>query len=135
MQVWEDYKFIGFGNRVPFKEPLSEQQSARLMRQLAECPLLLRIFRAILWGNPEYGDLTEMRYLLNNPWDDLRAALCRVRPIFPDGLPDLVELSQFIHQSMTPPSTWRANISLDLAFGCIWVRKLIETGDLPELVW
>jgi hypothetical protein len=134
VQVWEDYNFIASSERV-FEEPSSEQQSARLMDQLAECPLLLRIFHAFLWAEGSYMTLSTLRYLLNISWHELRAALCRLRPSFPDDLPYLYELSQFIHNSMTHPASWKANISLDLAFGCIRVLKLIETGDLPECLW
>ncbi|KAJ7804339.1 hypothetical protein B0H14DRAFT_2527353 [Mycena olivaceomarginata] len=135
VQIWEEYVFFCSTGIVKGFEPLSEQQSARLMDQLAECPMLLRIFHAYVWADKDSVYLREMRFLLNVSWDELRATLCCLRPIFPDGLPRLLTLSRFIHNSMTNPSTWRANISIDLASGYIRVRKLVEKGDLPEYLW
>jgi hypothetical protein len=110
-------------------------QSARLKDQFSECPLLLRIFHAFLWADDRDVDLREMRCILNVSWDELRTAICCLRPLFSDTLPDLCELSRFTHNSMINPPTWRVHISMDLAFGCIRVRHLVKTGNLPEYVW
>jgi hypothetical protein len=135
VQIWEDFEFLAaldiMGERE--FEPLSEQQSARLMDQLAECPLLQRIVRTYVWA--DYVGLTELRYLLNLSWDELRPAICCFRPIFSDGLPALHQLPRFIHNSKINPASSSANISTDLAFGCIRVRQQIETGNLPEALW
>ncbi|KAJ6543262.1 hypothetical protein DFH09DRAFT_1088959 [Mycena vulgaris] len=116
VQIWEDFRFLRSTGIDGPVETLSEQQSARLMDQLAECPLLLRILHAYLWVDDGYMGLSELRYLLNVSW-----CKCRLRPIFGQDLPDLHRLA--------------LNISIDLAFGCIRVRKQIETGYLPEIFW
>jgi hypothetical protein len=136
VQTWEDYKFLRFSGQDgrPF-EPLSEQKAARLMAQLHECPLLLRILRAYAWANHSAIGPMILRHLFNVSWGELRDATCRLRPIFPDGLPDLHKLLRFIHSSKIHLASWRANTSSDLAFACVRVRALIEAGNLPNRLW
>jgi hypothetical protein len=137
VQIWEEYEFIHSMEYYEPLETLSEQQSAWLIDQLAECPLLSRILHAYLWAKDKVNivHLDQMRSLLNVSWDELRPAIYRLQPICGKHPPDLYKLSLFIHNSMMHPSSWRANISIDLAFGCIRVVSLIVTGDLPDDLW
>jgi hypothetical protein len=91
---------------------LSEQQSTRLMDQLAECPLLLRIFDISLWANM---GLSALHHVLNVSCDELRAAICRLRPIFGEDLANIPTLSRIIPNVNIKPASWRENISTDLA--------------------
>ena len=97
--------------------------------------MLQRVVHTYVWGGDRTFWFLELRQLLNVSCDELRAAICRLRPIFAEYVPDLVAVYAFIQDSMTP-SKWRAIISIDLAFGYIRVRRLIETGYLPDrLAW
>jgi hypothetical protein len=135
VQIWEGYQFLASIENDGLFATLSKQQSAWLMDQLAECPLLSRILYACMWAEDPDLCLHQIRWFLNVSWDKLRTAIYRLQPIFGEHPPDLYELSRFVHNSMMHPYSWRANISIDLAFGCIQVASLIMTGDLPNDLW
>jgi hypothetical protein len=136
--IWEDYKYLDSStsrNRRP-SEPLSAQQLTQLIKRLAECPVLLKFLHAYLWAYEPKVYLTEMRHLLNVTWDELRATLCPLRPILGENRPNLLQMGRALQNSTTAfPPNWRANISLELACGCLRVRKEIESGFLPEALW
>jgi hypothetical protein len=107
------------------------------MDQLAACPLLQKIVHTYVWVEDKDQTfwLTDLQPLLNVSWDKLRGAICRLRPIFAEYFPDLAELSAFIHNMMVNPPTWREKISMDLAVGCIRLRRKIDSGRLPGKLW
>jgi hypothetical protein len=107
------------------------------MQQVVQCPLLLYIASTMLWN--EIVGFPGIRHLLDVSWDEVRAALCRLRPILHNWL-QVANLCEFpallIHDWMSNQQRgWRAKICIQLAWGCFRLRKLINTGRLPENVW
>ncbi|KAJ6558802.1 hypothetical protein DFH09DRAFT_527347 [Mycena vulgaris] len=136
VRAWQDYDYISSlwpRRHLRPRVQLSfwRQISGRVMEQVLQCPLLLHIAGALLWNHDI--DLTAIHHLLDVSWVDVCAALCRLRPILRDRL-SLSDLPALLIQDWmtTQQGTWRSNICRQLAQGCIRVRKLIDTGRLPE---
>jgi hypothetical protein len=133
MQIWQDSKHlcavISFLRGV--SASLSNPQCSSLLGQLAECPLLQKIVQAFVWGAKRLS-FSALRHLLNVSNDELLDTIYRLRRFFGEDASSLSELSlPVIHSS----STWRPNISMDLALGCIRVPRMIKAENLPEYVW
>ncbi|KAJ6608446.1 hypothetical protein B0H10DRAFT_526134 [Mycena sp. CBHHK59/15] len=146
VDLWEDYCFMGLLVSVPGHidpsvcEPLSGDDCRQVLSQVVQCPLLPRLFHVwmVRSGNTKIRSLVlaEICALLDVSWDELRAAICRLRPIVGEdwekwgGLFALMRNSTVIQRK-----SWRPTICIELARGCIRVRKLVDTGRLPEELW
>ncbi|KAJ7215390.1 hypothetical protein GGX14DRAFT_442873 [Mycena pura] len=142
LRVWHDYSYAReldvFLQEDPDR-PLPVPWgliSGQVMCQVAHVPLLLHIAGAMLWAG--YINLIALRHLLNVSWDEVLTALCRLRPIMWGAEIDIHSMghlpAMIIREwTASHQGTVRANICSRLAHGCIRVRKLIDSGDLPEL--
>ncbi|KAJ7902288.1 hypothetical protein B0H13DRAFT_2275020 [Mycena leptocephala] len=100
--------------------------------QLYQCPLLCRIVQAfILEMNWEWVDL---HILLDVSWDELRAAICTLRPFTGADKGKIVALLKFMAQQLLSDASSRA-ISLELAHGSIRFLNDIRTGQQPSRLW
>ncbi|KAJ6468600.1 hypothetical protein DFH09DRAFT_497207 [Mycena vulgaris] len=132
----QDHRYLFSFNTNLVTPPDWNEISSQVMEQAAECSLLVSVAAAISWGCDL--DFTAIRHLLNVTWGEIRAALCRLRPFLArlDSPVTVNFAKMLIHDWLiTQGGTSRASICLELAWGCIRVRKLINTGRLPSYVW
>lgn len=135
IRVWQDVRSFGAlllrGDPGPLP-PSWSQISNQVIEQVVQCPLLLDIICAILWVFP--WNFYSLFHLLNISWPEFRSALCRLQPIFGNGLsymPAVLMVEWIIKQ----PGPWRANMCNRLAWSCIRFRNLIDSGSLPDELW
>jgi hypothetical protein len=134
VQIWQDYRYMTTlhpphlnPTPAPTVHPSWGKISSQVMAQVTRWPLLLHIAAAKLWS--DHSHLSAIRHLLNASWDEVRVALCSLRPILPDQLALWAMPSLLIHDWMVEhQATWRSDICTHLTRGCIRVSKLIETG-------
>ncbi|KAJ7872921.1 hypothetical protein B0H13DRAFT_1026471 [Mycena leptocephala] len=104
-----------------------------MKQEVAECPILLRI--SGMWLLAGSSNLRLLPHLLDVPWETVRAALCRLRPVTGDrGLWGLVDFARKVWE-LSGRDASRVGLSLDFAWSCLRVRKLINSGCLPEDLW
>ncbi|KAJ6586124.1 hypothetical protein B0H19DRAFT_1369115, partial [Mycena capillaripes] len=62
--------------------------------------------------------------------------MSRLRPIL-DGYPEVVDLRKLTGMLFQDSrwDTWRVDTSTDLSWGCIRLRRLIDSGHLPKRLW
>jgi hypothetical protein len=102
---------------------------------LYQCSVLLRIFQAyILAPSVDRLELVTIKLLLDVSWNDLRAALCRLRPKIGEDKVKIRALAQFAAKYLSPESTI-STLSLKLARGFIHLLKEIETDEKPHVFW
>jgi hypothetical protein len=100
--------------------------------QLYQCPLLCRIVQAhILRWNWDWVDL---HILLDVSWDELRAAICTLRPFTGADEKKIVALLKCMARHLLSDASSRA-ISLELARGSIRFLNDIRTGQQPSRLW
>jgi hypothetical protein len=115
------------------KPPDTSVVTANDSEQLKRCPLLLHIFHAFILGMGTKRIpvvLVAIRVLLEIPWDDLRVAMCRLRPIIGTDEAKIRALLRFVGEHhFSEPSI--ANLSSHLARGCIRLLIDVVAGRLP----
>ncbi|KAJ7663213.1 hypothetical protein DFH06DRAFT_1189643 [Mycena polygramma] len=108
------------------------------MEHVARFPVLLDICCGLRWASSADENVLLIRHLLDISWDELHAAVSPLRPIL-DGSGLSIQtralLDAIIQTSMIGRPYLRANICSRLAWGCIRVRKMIDTGRLPDQLW
>ncbi|KAJ6525210.1 hypothetical protein B0H19DRAFT_593101 [Mycena capillaripes] len=134
VQIWEDYKYIAAfylhrGNAEPSPSLLSQ-----LVEQVTKCPLLLRILATIVLLDS--SNFFHIHHILNLSWDEVRAAMSQLQTIL-DGYAKGVDLRKLILMLLQDSwwDTWRVDTSIDLSWGCIRLRRLIDAGHLPDRLW
>jgi hypothetical protein len=117
------------------RPPDTSVVSADDSKQLKRSPLLLRIFHAYILGEKRCCDLVGIHVLLDISWDDLRVAICGLRPIIGTDEAKIRALMRFVGEHhFSEPSI--ASLSSELARGSICLLKDITTGRQPErLAW
>jgi hypothetical protein len=100
--------------------------------QLYQCPLLCRIVQAYIL---ESGwNFVDFHILLDVSWDELRAAICTLRPFTGADKGKIVTLLKCMARHLLSDSSSRA-ISLELARGSIRLLNDIRTGQQPSRLW
>ncbi|KAJ7920035.1 hypothetical protein B0H13DRAFT_220389 [Mycena leptocephala] len=100
--------------------------------QLYQCPLLCRIVQAyILRSNWDWADF---HILLGVSWDELRAAICTLRPFAGADEKKIFVLFNCMARHLLSDASSRA-ISLELARGSIRSLNDIRTGQQPFRLW
>ncbi|KAJ6587260.1 hypothetical protein B0H10DRAFT_815224 [Mycena sp. CBHHK59/15] len=147
VNLWGDYRFMVFFNHICWDlhdfnnlGSLPEQDCLQVLCQVIECPLLARILHAYMWGaidGDESGfSLFEAHVLLDVSWDDMRTAVCRLRPIIGRDWGKLSGLAAFMWSPrFARVEPWRPLVSMELAQGFIRVLRAIGTGQRPQQFW
>ncbi|KAJ7878781.1 hypothetical protein B0H14DRAFT_1628944 [Mycena olivaceomarginata] len=78
--------------------------------------------------------LLDIHVLLDVSWNDLRAAICSLRPIIGEDEAKILALSRFAAEHFSSPSLV-ATLSLDLARGYIRLQRRIASGQKPSYLW
>ncbi|KAJ7902291.1 hypothetical protein B0H13DRAFT_760564 [Mycena leptocephala] len=100
--------------------------------QLYQCPLLCRIVQACILGFN--WNLVHFHILLDISWDELRAAICTLRPFTGADEKKIVALLKCMARHLLSDASSRA-MSLELARGSIRVLNDIRTGQQPSSLW
>lgn len=113
--------------------------SAMDCEPLYQCSLLCRIFQVYVMGvdrstSNETVRLLDIHVLLDVSWNDLRAAICSLRPIIGEDEAKILALSRFAAEHFSSPSLV-ATLSLDLARGYIRLQRHIVSGQKPSYLW
>ncbi|KAJ7908105.1 hypothetical protein B0H13DRAFT_2498528, partial [Mycena leptocephala] len=100
--------------------------------ELEQCLLLCRIVQAYIL---EYKwDLVDLHVLLDISWDELRAAICTLRPFTGADKGKIIARLQCMARRLLSDASSRA-ISLELARGSIQLLNDIRTGQQPSKLW
>jgi hypothetical protein len=100
--------------------------------QLYQCPLLCRIVQAYILKDD--WDWVDFHILLDISWDELRAAICTLRPFTGANPRKIVALLKCMARHLLSDASSRA-ISLELARGSIRLLNDIRTGQQPSRLW
>jgi hypothetical protein len=100
--------------------------------QLYQCPLLCRIVQAYILER--HWDWVDFHILLDVSWDELRAAICTLRPFTGADKGKIVALLKCMARHLLSDASSRA-ISLELARGSIRFLNDIRTGQQPSRLW
>ncbi|KAJ7290510.1 hypothetical protein C8J57DRAFT_1114502 [Mycena rebaudengoi] len=135
IELWEDYQFMKLFDSAIYDwsswPPDTSVVSANASEQLKRCPRLLRIFHVYLLGDKwEHLDLVCIHVLLDISWDDLRVAICSLRPIVGIDRSQIRALIRFVGEHRFS-ETSIAILSSDLARGCIRFLKDAVMGLQP----
>jgi hypothetical protein len=148
VNMFEDYKFMHFvtaslacnslgypiDSNCSFGDPEDRIPvlSVAEWEQLYQCPLLCRIVQAYILGS--HWDWVNFHILLDVSWDELRAAICTLRPFTGADEGKLIALLKCMARHLLSDASSRA-ISLDLARGSIQLLNNIRTGQQPSRLW
>jgi hypothetical protein len=146
--MFNDYQFMQFVaaslDRIPLGFPQDDTDSdcslgdpedgfpvlsVAAWEQLYQCPLLCRMVQAYIL---ESGwDWVKFHILLDVSWDELRAAICALRPFTGASEEKIIALLECMARHLLSDSSTRA-ISLELARGSIRFLNDIRTGQQPS---
>ncbi|KAJ7248363.1 hypothetical protein C8J57DRAFT_1724219 [Mycena rebaudengoi] len=140
LQLWEDYDFMGiFQSAIydlkwrPLDDPLLSDRDCTEV--FTRSPLLARVFQAYILGDRwKYVGLVQIHFLLDIPWDDLRTAICSLKPIVGADQVKIRALLKHVAQSLSP-ATSMDTLSSELARGFLRMLKSVSTGQQPEYFW
>jgi hypothetical protein len=100
--------------------------------QLCQCPLLCRIVQAYILKSG--WNLVDFYTLLDVSWDELRAAICILRPFTSADSEKLVALLKCMARHLLSDASGRT-ISLELAHGSLRFLNNIKAGQQPSRLW
>jgi hypothetical protein len=138
INVWEDYAYMAFFHSTVNDFDFDEEPDTFSVSELGTqrenllChPELIRLLRFSM-ALPALTPLFQFRVLLGVCWDDLRAAVCALRPIYGRNDAALIQLwtslqdPKFARGIYPWPSVFR-----DLAVRSLRIMKAAYTGAVP----